>query len=92
MVLSDSGLRILQKDLTQGISGIAEELLIEKEYNEFIKLLRYFVEIQEPKVNEVHVVVEDDRKYVLLDDSYRVINNDVLKELAKGDIGQGNKL
>lgn len=76
-------LKDFTKDLTQGISGIAEELLIEKEYNEFIKLLRYFVEIQEPKVNEVHVVVEDDRKYVLLDDSYRVINNDVLKELAK---------
>ena len=72
-------LKDFTKDLTQGISGIAEELLIEKEYNEFIKLLRYFVEIQEPKVNEVHVVVEDDRKYVLLDDSYRVINNDVLK-------------
>ncbi|NLO83351.1 MAG: putative sporulation protein YtxC [Clostridiales bacterium] len=76
-------LKDFTKELVQGISSIADEILIEREYNEFIKLLRYFVEIQEPKINEVHVIVEDDRKYVLLDDSYRVINNDVLKELAK---------
>ena len=76
-------LKDFTKELIQGIGSIADELLIEKEYNEFIKLLRYFVEILEPKISVVHVVVEDDRRYVLLDDSYRVINNDILKELAK---------
>ena len=32
------------------------EYLMEREYNEFIKLLRYFVEIQEPKVDTVNVL------------------------------------
>lgn len=60
-----------------------DELLIDREYNEFIKLLRYFVEIQEPKIEEVHVLLEDDKKYTLLDSGFKVINNDMLEDLAK---------
>lgn len=60
-----------------------DELLIDREYNEFIKLLRYFVEIQEPKIEEVHVLLEGDKKYTLLDSGFRVINNDMLEDLAK---------
>ena len=60
-----------------------DDLLIEKEYGEFIRLLRYFVEIQEPKVDEIHVVVGEDNRYVLLDSSLRIINNDLLEDLAR---------
>lgn len=76
-------LKDFMKELVETVEKIVEELLVEREYNEFIKLLRYFVEIQEPKVREVHVLVDDDRRYILLDDSMRVINNDILKELAR---------
>jgi putative sporulation protein YtxC len=76
-------LKDFMKELIETVDKIVEELLVEREYNEFIKLLRYFVEIQEPKVREVHVLVDDDRRYILLDDSMRVINNDILKELAR---------
>ncbi|MFO7294664.1 MAG: putative sporulation protein YtxC [Caldicoprobacter sp.] len=86
-LIVDGFIRFRLKDFLQELMGtvdkVIEELLVEREYNEFIKLLRYFVEIQEPKVREVHVLVDDDRKYILLDDSMRVINNDILKELAK---------
>jgi len=76
-------LKDFTREMVEIVDKIIEELLVEREYNEFIKLLRYFVEIQEPKVREVHVLVDDDRRYILLDDSMRVINNDILKELAR---------
>lgn len=71
------------KELENTIDRAVDDLLIEKEYNEFIKLLRYFVEIQEPKVEEVHVLLGGDKKYTLLDSGYREINNDILEDMAK---------
>jgi putative sporulation protein YtxC len=41
------------------------------------------VEVQEPKVEEVHVMMGEDKKYTLLDSSLRIINNDMLEDLAK---------
>jgi len=71
------------EELKYIIDGSVDELLIDREYNEFIKLLRYFVEIQEPKVEEVHVLLEGDKKYTLLDSGFREINNDMLEDLAR---------
>lgn len=71
------------KELGEAVDRAVDDLLIEKEYSEFIKLLRYFVEIQEPKVDEVHVLMGEDMKYTLLDSGLHVINNDMLEDLAK---------
>lgn len=71
------------EELKYIIDGAVDEILIDKEYNEFIKLLRYFVEIQEPKIEEVHVLLEGDKKYTLLDSGFREINNDMLEDLAR---------
>ena len=80
-------IRFRMKDFTceleEAVDRAVDDLLIEKEYREFIKLLRYFVEIQEPKVDEVHVQLGEDKKYILLDSSLHVINNDMLEDLAK---------
>ncbi len=71
------------KELGEAVDRAVDDLLIEKEYTEFIKLLRYFVEIQEPKVEEVHVLMGEDKKYTLLDSGLHIINNDMLEDLAK---------
>jgi putative sporulation protein YtxC len=71
------------RELEEAVDRAVDDLLIEKEYTEFIKLLRYFVEIQEPKVEEVHVMLGEDMKYILLDSGLHVINNDILEDLAK---------
>jgi putative sporulation protein YtxC len=57
--------------------------LIENEYNEFIKLLQYFVEIQDPKMDEVHVLQQEDKRYILLDSNFKVIHNEMLEQLAR---------
>ncbi|WP_053956158.1 putative sporulation protein YtxC [Inediibacterium massiliense] len=58
-----------------------EDFLMEKEYNEFIRLLRYFVEIQESKIHTVHVLMKDG-KYHLYDSRNILIQNEYLEDLA----------
>ena len=41
------------------VEQAVENYLVEREYDEFIDLLRYFVEIQEPKIDEVQVLIKD---------------------------------
>ena len=76
-------LKDFMSELESAVDRAVDELLIENEYNEFIKLLQYFVEIQDPKVDEVHVVLQDDTRYILLDSNLRVIHNEMLEQLAR---------
>lgn len=76
-------LKDFTRELENAVDRAVDELLIENEYNEFIKLLQYFVEIQDPKVDEVHVVLQDDKRYVLLDSNLKVIHNEMLEQLAR---------
>lgn len=76
-------LKDFNHELEEAVDRAVDDLLIEKEYSEFIKLLRYFVEIQEPKAEEVHVLMGEDRKFTLLDSDLHIINNDVLEDLAR---------
>ncbi|MBS5824887.1 MAG: putative sporulation protein YtxC, partial [Clostridium argentinense] len=50
----------------------------EKEYNEFIKLLKYFVDVQESKINEVNILIDKDGNYVVRDE----FENDILSNLV----------
>ncbi|MDI9513078.1 MAG: putative sporulation protein YtxC [Bacillota bacterium] len=83
----DGFIRFRMKDfileLEEAVDRAVDDLLVEKEYTEFIKLLRYFVDIQEPKYDEVHVLMKEDKRYTLLDSKLRIINNDILEDLAK---------
>lgn len=71
------------EELEYSVDRAVDDMLIENEYNEFIKLLQYFVEIQDPKVEEVHVFQQEDNRYVLLDSCFRIIHNEILEQLAE---------
>ncbi|MFA9397569.1 MAG: putative sporulation protein YtxC [Clostridiaceae bacterium] len=58
-----------------------EDYLIEKEYNEFIKLLRYFIEIQDSKIEEVNIFVKKDEGYIILDKEGEDIFSDLVADL-----------
>ncbi len=62
------------KELNDIVEKAIEEFITEKEYNEFIKLLRYFVEIQESKIDTIHIVAIKDGRYILLDNNKSVVN------------------
>ncbi len=84
------------KDLEEIVDKAVDDFLMDREYKEFIRLLRYFVEIQEPKINTVHVIVGYDNKYILLDETKKEITNECVQEyineIAEGEINYDDLL
>lgn len=84
------------KYLEEVIEKAVDEFLLQREYREFIRLLRYFVEIQEPKYDIVHVIATSDKKYALLDSEKREITNECIKdficEITEGEINYDDLL
>ncbi len=68
-------------DLESIIDKIVEKFMIEKEYNEFIKLLKYFVDVQESKINEVNIMIDKDGDYLVKDELGNDILNNLINEL-----------
>lgn len=77
-------------ELEKYVDKAVNEYLVQKEYEEFIELLRYFVDIQTPQENIVHIIAEPDSKYRVLNEDYKEITNDCIKEflteIAFGEI------
>ncbi len=67
-------------DLEEIVDKAVDDFLMDKEYKEFIKLLTYFVEIQEPKFDVVHVITRKDNRYTLMDQDFNEITNQCIKE------------
>jgi putative sporulation protein YtxC len=67
-------------ELEDIVDKAVDAFLMEREYQEFIKLLRYFVDIQEPRLEAVHILPGFNNKYVLLDQLHNEITNDCIKE------------
>lgn len=57
-----------------------EENEIEKEYQEFIQLLQYYVDIQEPKYNIINVYLNSDSYHLCKDENGKDITTEFLNE------------
>lgn len=57
----------LLSDFENIIEKVIEKYMAEKEYNEFIKLLKYFVEIQESKIDEINIIIKKQSEYLVID-------------------------
>ena len=68
------------KDLEEIVDKAVDDFLMEREYKEFIRLLRYFVDIQEPKYDTIHVIAGFDSRYTLLDESKKEITSECIQE------------
>lgn len=58
------------------IDKLIERTMIEKEYDEFIKLLKYFIEMQDSKIDILHILIDKEGTYNVVDDD----ENDLLEE------------
>lgn len=89
-------LKEYMRDLEDVVDKGVDDFLMDREYREFIRLLRYFVDIQEPKLNTVHVIIGFDNKYILLDDAKKEITNECVQEyvneIAEGEINYDDLL
>jgi putative sporulation protein YtxC len=72
-----------KEDLEGIIDKVVEKYMVEKEYNEFINLLKYFVEIQDSKIEKVNIIVQKDGSYIFMDGDGKDIMNLLLSELSE---------
>lgn len=68
-------------DLENIVNSAVDEFLLEKEYQEFIRLLKYFVDIQEPKVNKVKILFKSTGNYAILDEKDTPLHHECLEGL-----------
>lgn len=84
------------KDLEEIVEKAVDDFLMEREYKEFIRLLRYFVDIQEPKFDIIHVMIDYDNRYILMDESLKEITNECIQEfineVSEGEINHDDLL
>ncbi|AZO95727.1 putative sporulation protein YtxC [Halocella sp. SP3-1] len=66
-------------DLNCAVEEAVDDYIIEKEYNEFIELLKYFVDLQEPRISMVHVLQKEDKSFQIYDKLGNKINNEYLE-------------
>lgn len=74
-------LKDYQKELEESVNSAVDEFLLEKEYLEFIRLLKYFVEIQEPRIQKVQIVFKKNGRFSLLDNEDRPVKHESLDGL-----------
>ena len=68
----------LKNDIYACIEKIVEGYMLEKEYNEFISLLKYFVEVQDSKAERMDIFIgEKEGEYILRDQ----FGNDMMESL-----------
>jgi len=73
------------KELEEIMDWAVRQYLIEKEYQEFIKLLTCFVQMQKPKFRCVHIIAEKDSGFSVYDENMERIPDQCLNELAGGN-------
>ena len=72
-----------REDLESIIDKVVEHYMAEKEYNEFIKLLKYFVEIQDSKIDEVNIIFKENGDYLIQDNNGEDIFSILTSELSE---------
>lgn len=80
----------IEKSFSEIIDKVIENYMVEKEYDEFIKLLKYFVDIQDSKIDELNIYVDKQGKYLLKDMNGNDIENKMIDELCDIDVNGVN--
>jgi putative sporulation protein YtxC len=75
-------LRDYLEELEDAVDRAVDEFLMEREYREFIRLLKYFVDVQEPRLDHVHVLLRRGGSFKLIDDDGGAIKSESLEEFV----------
>ncbi|MFF2885233.1 putative sporulation protein YtxC [Paenibacillus sp. NPDC057967] len=66
-------LRTYRKELTEIVEYALDEYVLDKQYQEFISLLKYFVQLQESKIALVHLVHKGGHDFMLYNESFQTL-------------------
>lgn len=73
----------LKEDIESILDRVVEKFMSEKEYKEFIRLLKYFVEIQESKIDEINIIIQKDGEYIIKDKKGVDISESILNSISE---------
>lgn len=82
-------LKRYMEQIETAADSAVDDFMLEKEYNEFIRLLKYFVDVQEPKIDEIHVIARPNGRFRLLDESGKAVDSEYLEGMPL-EPGQGD--
>lgn len=71
-------LKEYRQSLSEVVDKAVDAYMMDLEYKEFIRVLRYFVDVQETQVDEVHVIVGGGDDYKIRDSAGNAIHNHYL--------------
>ena len=66
----------------EAVDQSVDAFLLEKEYNEFIRLLQYFVELQEPRTSVVHILSGISNSVDLVDSAGNTVRQEYVERTA----------
>ena len=61
-------------ELKNNIELTIDDFLAEQEYQDYINLLKYFVNLQEPKIDEIHIIIDDTGSFQLKDNNLKLLD------------------
>lgn len=73
-----------QRELLTLLNQSADDFLIEREYQDFINLLKYFVEIQQPRFPVMHLLRKEN-SIELCDPSYKILQRETIQDIEGTD-------
>lgn len=63
------------------LDEVIDQYLIEREYQEFISLLQYFVEVQEARIEEVRLILDEKGQYEIFDKGGNAIEDTCIRDI-----------
>lgn len=78
-------LRSYMQELEEALYHAIEQFLTERDYTEFVHLLRGFAQVIEPKQTLVHVLMSSPREFEILDDRGQTLYADLIETVIMGE-------
>lgn len=69
-----------KKLLSDLVEKVINDLKIQNEYNEFIAMLKFFVDTQKNRVSKLHIIFEENGEYTILNECNKNITTDCFKD------------
>ncbi|AHF05761.1 putative sporulation protein YtxC [Desulfitobacterium metallireducens] len=73
-----------KEQVQKAVSHVVDEYILEREYIEFIELLKHFVDSQVPRMHTLHVGITSSGKFHLYNEEGKTVTNEYIEDLSFG--------
>lgn len=76
-----------KEEIKKAVDHVVDEHILEKEYIDFIELLKHFVDSQEPRMDTLHVGISSEGKFNLYNEEGKKVTKQYMDDLSFGTAG-----